>query len=170
VRGIAAGDVGEMATNSIPTEARLSIDFRLVPDQTPEKLKARVEEHLRKLGYLLTREAPNLETRRRHPRILKIEWGPGYAGARTSLDLPVSRAVVRVLEEAAGEKIVVLPTLGGSVPMHLFRDLGAPVIGVPIVNHDNNQHAANENLRLRNLWDGIESYAALLARLGEVWR
>jgi acetylornithine deacetylase/succinyl-diaminopimelate desuccinylase-like protein len=37
------------------------------------------------------------------------------------------------------------------------------------VNHDNNQHAANENLRLQNLWDGIEIFAALLARLGPEW-
>jgi len=28
----------------------------------------------------------------------------------------------------------------------------APIICLPIVNHDNNQHAANENLRLQNLW------------------
>jgi acetylornithine deacetylase/succinyl-diaminopimelate desuccinylase-like protein len=54
--------------------------------------------------------------------------------------------------------------------MHLFTDLlEAPVVGVPIVNHDNNQHAANENLRIGNLWDGIEVFAALLARLGEEW-
>jgi acetylornithine deacetylase/succinyl-diaminopimelate desuccinylase-like protein len=60
-----------------------------------------------------------------------------------------------------------MPTLGGSIPMHLFQELlDVPVIGVPIVNHDNNQHAANENLRLQNLWDGIELYAALLAHLG----
>jgi len=45
-----------------------------------------------------------------------------------------------------------------------------PVVGVPIANHDNNQHAANENLRLQNLWDGIETCAALLTRLGHVWR
>ena len=49
--------------------------------------------------------------------------------------------------------------------MYLFAEiLTTPVIGVPIVNHDNNQHAANENLRLQNLWDGIEVYAALMAR------
>jgi acetylornithine deacetylase/succinyl-diaminopimelate desuccinylase-like protein len=34
------------------------------------------------------------------------------------------------------------------------------------VNHDNNQHAANENLRLQNLWDGIEVYAMIMSRLG----
>ena len=41
---------------------------------------------------------------------------------------------------------------------------------VPIVNHDNNQHAANENLRLRNLWDGIALYAGLVARIGAEWK
>jgi acetylornithine deacetylase/succinyl-diaminopimelate desuccinylase-like protein len=35
-------------------------------------------------------------------------------------------------------------------------------IGIPIGNHDNNQHSYNENLRLQNLWDGIELMAALL--------
>jgi len=41
----------------------------------------------------------------------------------------------------------------------------APAISVPIVNHDNNQHAANENLRLQNLWDGIELFARLFSGL-----
>jgi len=35
-------------------------------------------------------------------------------------------------------------------------------VGLPIVNHDNNQHAANENLRIQNLWDGIEIFAAFI--------
>ena len=56
--------------------------------------------------------------------------------------------------------------MGASVPMHLFDDvLQTPVVGVPIVNHDNNQHAANENLRLQNLWDGVELYAELIGGL-----
>ena len=62
--------------------------------------------------------------------------------------------------------LIRLPSLGGSVPMYLFLDeLKTPVIGIPIVNHDNNQHAANENLRLQNLWDGIETCAAIIAKL-----
>jgi acetylornithine deacetylase/succinyl-diaminopimelate desuccinylase-like protein len=39
-------------------------------------------------------------------------------------------------------------------------------VTVPVVNHDNNQHAANENLRLQNLFDGIQVYAALISHLG----
>jgi acetylornithine deacetylase/succinyl-diaminopimelate desuccinylase-like protein len=171
LRGLSGGDVGSRATNSIPTEATASIDFRLVPDQTPERVRARAEEHLRRQGYTIVRDAPDLDTRRRTPRLLRVVWDSGYPAARTSMDLPVSRAVARVIEESAGGPIVELPMLGGSVPMYLFLDkLATPVVGIPIVNHDNNQHAANENLRLQNLWDGIETCAALLARLGYAWR
>ena len=169
LRGIVSGDVGEKATNSIPPEATASIDFRLVPDQTPEKVRRKTEEHLERQGYFLVRETPDAATRLAHPRILKVVWGPGYPAARTALDLPVCRAVSNVVAEAVGP-VVRLPSLGGSVPMYLFTEvLKTPVVGVPIVNHDNNQHAANENVRVQNLWDGIEIYAALLARLGRVW-
>ena len=65
---------------------------------------------------------------------------------------------------------LLVPTLGGSGPSYLFtKVLGVPVVTLPIANADNNQHAANENLRLQNLWDGIELYAGLLAALGTVW-
>jgi len=44
------------------------------------------------------------------------------------------------------------------------------VVGLPIANHDDNQHAADENLRVQNLWDGAAAFASVLARLGEEWR
>ena len=31
-----------------------------------------------------------------------------------------------------------------------------------IVNHDNNQHQPNENLRIGHLWTGIETFAAVI--------
>ena len=171
LRGVSGGDVGTRATNSIPTEASASIDFRLVPDQTPEKVRRLFEEHVRRQGFTIVAGEPDRETRSKSPRLARLVWGSGYPAARTSMDLPVSRAVARVIRESAGGPIVELPTLGGSVPMYLFVDkLRTPVVGIPIVNHDNNQHAANENLRLQNLWDGIETCAALLARLGHAWR
>jgi hypothetical protein len=42
------------------------------------------------------------------------------------------------------------------------RPLGTRTIVIPIGNHDNNQHSFDENLRIQNLWDGIELMAALL--------
>ena len=44
--------------------------------------------------------------------------------------------------------------------------LGSPIINVPIANYDNSQHAPNENIRLKEFWEGIEIYAGLMARLG----
>lgn len=56
--------------------------------------------------------------------------------------------------------------VGGTAPLAIFaKSLGLPLVSVGVVNYDNNQHAANENLRLQNLWDGIEIYAALFAGL-----
>ena len=46
--------------------------------------------------------------------------------------------------------------------MQRAKFLEPPSIGVPIANHDDNQHSFNENLRIQNLWDGIELMAALL--------
>jgi acetylornithine deacetylase/succinyl-diaminopimelate desuccinylase-like protein len=170
-RGVRAGGVGETATNAIPTEARASIDFRLVPDQTPATVRSRVEDHLRAQGWTIVTATPDPVTRRTHARIVRLEWGEGYPAYRAPLDAPFSRAVLQAMEESLGRPILMAPTLGGSLPLYLFQEvLGAPVIVLPIANHDDNQHAANENLRLENLWDGIEIFAGLLVRFGELWR
>jgi acetylornithine deacetylase/succinyl-diaminopimelate desuccinylase-like protein len=63
---------------------------------------------------------------------------------------------------------VKVPLLGGSIPMYVFEDLGMPVIGVPIVNFDDRQHAPDENVRLGHLWRGIEVYGAIIGSLD--WR
>ncbi len=87
------------------------------------------------------------------------------------MDLPFARAVTAIVGDAAGGPIVQLPNMGGSLPIYLIHDvLGAPLLIIPIANHDDNQHAANENLRIRNLWDGIQVFAALFARLGTSWQ
>ncbi|MFN7960121.1 MAG: M20/M25/M40 family metallo-hydrolase [Thermoanaerobaculia bacterium] len=170
VRGLEAGRVGAAAANAIPTVARASIDFRLVPDQTPEEVRRLVEQHFVGLGWHLLHEEPDLATRLAHPKLLRLDWEGGYRAVRTPLDLPLSRAVLAVASHAAGEKVLAVPMLGGSLPLYHFEDvLHAPLVIVPIVNHDNNQHAANENLRLANLWQGIDLFAALLAELGGAW-
>ena len=170
LRGIRGGNVGATASNSIPTEAHASIDFRLVPRQTPQRVRQLVEAHARARGYFVVDHDPTAAERMAHPRILKMTWESGYPATRVPMDAPVSRAVLRASELALGKPVIAMPTLGGSLPMNTFAEvLNAPLIVVPIVNHDNNQHAANENLRLQNLWDGIELYGGLLAHLGKQW-
>jgi acetylornithine deacetylase/succinyl-diaminopimelate desuccinylase-like protein len=137
----------------------------LVPDLTPDSIKPLVEAHLRRRGYEVVREKPDRDVRLKHAKLVRVEWGSGYASARTPLDLPLSRELSGILA-AAGYEPVRLPTMGGSIPMYLFQQPNdTPVIVLPTVNHDNNQHAADENLRLQNLWDAIEIFAAVFATL-----
>ncbi len=83
--------------------------------------------------------------------------------SRTPMDLPIAADVIEAVESARG-KVILLPTSGGTVPLDAMeRAANTRTISVPIANHDDNQHAANENLRLQNLWDGIETMAALIA-------
>lgn len=166
LRGISAGAVGERSANAIPTHATASIDFRLVPDQTPERIVRLVRRHLEARGFYVIGEEPSREELRGHPKVIRMRaTGDGYPSARTDMELPIVREAVDAIRRAR-PGLIEMPTLGGSLPIFLFQKvLGAPLIGVPIVNHDNSQHAANENVRIQNLWDGIEVYAAILGEL-----
>ncbi len=171
VTGLRSAQVGPQARNAVPTEATAALDFRLVPDQTPEGVRRQVEEHLRRLGFWVVHGEPGAATRLAHGKVARLDWDEGYPGARTAMDLPVSRAVVQAVGEGLGRPVLEVPMLGGSIPLHLFTGvMKVPVIVVPTVNHDNSQHAADENLRLQNLWDGIEVFAALFARLDADWQ
>ena len=70
---------------------------------------------------------------------------------------PGDRAIERRIESAMGQQLVKLPTLGGSVPLYLFQEkLGAPSLGVPTVNHDNNLVGAWRNLECDELADLLD--------------
>jgi acetylornithine deacetylase/succinyl-diaminopimelate desuccinylase-like protein len=165
IRGIRSGNVGDLATNIVPDKAEASLEARLVKGEDPHQKFQQIASFIRKQGFFVVDHEPTLEERRAHTRVAKLIDRGGYRASRTPMDLPVSKALVRVLQEASNNRTVVTPMLGGSVPMYIFEDLGLPWIGVPIVNYDNHQHSADENLRLGHLWDGIETYAALLAEL-----
>lgn len=164
VRGLRSANVGEQANNVVPDKAEASLDARLVKGEDPKAKYEQIVAFIGKQGYFVVDREPTMDERRQHPRVAKVVPDAfGYRASRTAMDLPVSKALVRLMQEASGNQTVVAPTLGGSVPMYIFEDLGLPWIGVPIVNYDNHQHSQDENLRLGNLWQGIETYAVILA-------
>jgi acetylornithine deacetylase/succinyl-diaminopimelate desuccinylase-like protein len=164
IRGMSAARTGAQASNVIPATATASIDIRLVKGIDHDAAAARVIEHIRKQGYYIVDRDPDAQTRLSHAKVAKVVVEPGgYNAARTSMDLPISQLVLRTAESARGP-VIELPTMGGSVPLYMIEEtLHAPTITVPIANHDNNQHSFDENIRLENLWDGIDLLAALLA-------
>jgi len=166
IRGIRSGQVGDAAANAIPVDAMVSIDFRLVPDQTPAGVRDKVERFLTAKGWTLVSGEPDAAMRLAHPRIIRLTWESGYSALRSDMTSPPAKAVIAAASAAARAPVVVMPMSGGSVPLYTFAEnFHVPIVCLPIVNHDNNQHAANENLRLRNLWDGIDVYAAMLGGL-----
>lgn len=167
VRAIHAGDEGPAAANAIATHADASIDIRLAPGETPGHTRELLEAYLTQQGWFIVRDEPDLQARLSHPRIVRIIWDDGGSIAtKTALDLPASKAVVASIGRTVGYRPIELPIVGASSGMaDVVNQLHVPMAGVSIANYDDNQHAQNENLRLGNLWDGIEVYAGLLADL-----
>jgi acetylornithine deacetylase/succinyl-diaminopimelate desuccinylase-like protein len=164
IRGMASSRTGAQASNVIPSTATASIDMRLVKGMDNRQTAERLVEHIRKQGYFVTENEPTAEERMTHAKVARVSAGDfGYNAVRTSMDLPISKEVIRVVESARGPAVK-MPTMGGSVPLEMIeRALGTRTITIPIANHDNNQHSFNENIRIQNLWDGIELMAALIA-------
>jgi acetylornithine deacetylase/succinyl-diaminopimelate desuccinylase-like protein len=164
VNGMASAGVGAQSANVIPTSATAALDLRLVKGVHVARQVERLAAHVRRQGYLVVDREPTIEERRAHPLVAQLTVRPGgYDAERTSMELPVSRAVVAAVASTVREPVVRMPTLGGSLPLVIFRDvLGATTLTVPLANPDNNQHAENENLRIGNLWDGIETMAAIM--------
>jgi acetylornithine deacetylase/succinyl-diaminopimelate desuccinylase-like protein len=167
LRGIRSGDVGEQSRNIISVSATASIGLRLVPAQTPEFLRQRIEQHIRDQGYFIVYKEPDNEQRSSHDRIARLDWTEaGYPAYRTPMDLPLAQKIAGILEELSDGGLVQLPSMGGSLPLYMIHQaLGTPILILPVANHDDNQHGSNENLRLQNLWDAIEIYASVLTGL-----
>jgi acetylornithine deacetylase/succinyl-diaminopimelate desuccinylase-like protein len=171
VSGLSGGLTGPGSANLIVPEATAYLDFRLVPAQTPEGVRTLVERHLARQGFHVVHASPDSATRRAHPRLIRVAWGAGYPAARTAIDAPAVEPLLRAVDATIGGRIIRVPTSGGSLPLYHFAEvLATPFVILPIVNHDNNQHGENENLRLQNLWDGIELFAGMLDRIGREWR
>jgi acetylornithine deacetylase/succinyl-diaminopimelate desuccinylase-like protein len=163
INGFASGQVGAHATNIIPPTATADLDLRLVVGVDWREQQQRVIDYIRSRGYFVVDSEPTRKILTEHPKVALVKRDQaGYNAVRTPMDLPIAQEVIRAVESARGS-VVLLPTMGGSVPLGAMeRAARAHTITVPIANYDDNQHAANENLRFENLWDGVETMAALL--------
>ncbi len=167
-RGIVAGGVGKKGRNIVLSTATTSLDLRLVPNQTPARALGLIEAHLIDQGFHVVDEDPTPDVLRAHEKVAKIDWhDSGYPALRTALDDPMALRLTGLMRQIAPD-LIVTPTMGGSLPLHEFGSrLAAPIVILPLANHDNNQHAENENIRLQNIWDAMQVYGALLASFGD---
>ena len=164
INGFKSGDVGDLARNVIPTSATAVLDLRLVKGNDHVRQVEKLRKHIESRGFYVIDREPTADERLKYAFIAKFTVrSGGYNAERTRMDLPISIQVMAAVQAASSDPIVKMPSLGGSLPLSIISEtLNIPTITVPIANYDNNQHAENENIRLQNLWDGIEIFASLM--------
>jgi acetylornithine deacetylase/succinyl-diaminopimelate desuccinylase-like protein len=157
VNGIWGGHTkpGESMT-VLPARASAKVSMRLVPDQDPAEIVARLRAHLE----------------RHLPPTVVLEEFRELHGARawtTPLDPPAVRAAFRAVEKGFG--VTPVPTReGGSIPIvPLFaEELDAPVVLMGFGLPDDGAHGPDEHFALENFHGGIRSAACYLQELREV--
>src|SRR5688572_13110483 len=168
IRGLRSGFVGKEANTIIPHKATVAIDIRMVKNQKWSKVYRRLIDHIRAQGFTVLESADEPLPDDLRGRAVRVVDKGGYDPAKTSLELPVSREIIAAVERAHGaERAVLMPTLGGSVPLFAFTDiLKLPTLVVPYANANNRQHSPNEHLKLDHLFQGVRTTAQLLTDLG----
>lgn len=125
--------------NQIPHTATALLEIRLVPDQDPRALFAAFQRHVE-----------------RHLPEADLEYLDGIPARRMDARDPLVARGITAVRRASGGDLIIYPNLGGTLPLlETFTKAGYHYIGLPLVNFDNDQHVANENLRVRLLADGI---------------
>lgn len=173
VRGLSGGEVGEKAANIIPSSATASLDMRLVRGNDVIRQPRKLIEHVKKQGYYIIEvdeskgqkdREPTAQERKSNALIAKIRLrSGGYNAERLSMENPLANQLIAAIQSVRPTPIRKIPTFGGSLPLNTITQvLGSPQIDITMNNYDNNQHAENENLRIQNLWDGIEIVAAMM--------
>ena len=151
VNGFHGGYGGPGTKTVLPHEATVKCDMRLVENQRVDEILDKVEAHVR-------RHAPEVEF---------IRQG-GMEPSRTPLDSPYTRPLQRAFRAAQGEDPLLIPAMGGSLPDYAWtKILGVHSFTTPYANHDEANHAPNENLEVARFIAGIRTGAAVLAYLGE---
>jgi acetylornithine deacetylase/succinyl-diaminopimelate desuccinylase-like protein len=163
INGIQSAGIGKQSANVIPTKAIASIDLRLVLGNDWKRQQEKVVSHVVSQGFFVVDKEPTDEERMAYDKICMITKSDGYNAQKTSMDNPFAKRISTAVQLVSGQAPILMPTLGGSLPLYVFEKvLNTQPITVPIANHDNNQHAENENIRIKNFWEGIEIFASIM--------
>jgi acetylornithine deacetylase/succinyl-diaminopimelate desuccinylase-like protein len=154
VNGLLSGFTGEGAKTVLPAVAMAKVSMRLVPNQTPDKIAALFEAHLRDI----TPKTMELKITRMH----------GGKPWMTSYDNPFVQAAGRAIERGFGRKPV-FTREGGSIPVvsTFQEELGLPSVLFGVGLPDENAHAPNEKLDVANFHGGIISSALLYEEIAK---
>ncbi len=147
IQGIGGGYQGAGGKTIVPARALAKLDFRLVPDQDPRDIHAKLQAHLAREGFA----------------DVQVRWLGAMWPSRVPGDHPLVELYARTAEEVYGKKCVLIPMTGGSSPVYAFAGpLNIPVIN-PGVGYDGSRtHAPDENVRLDDFYNAARQIARIL--------
>lgn len=150
IAGFVSGYGGPGSKTVLPHRAMVKMDMRLVVNQDPLDIYEKFLRHLKKHGF------DDLEVQMHH----------FYQPSRTPVDHPLAPKFIAAIRQGFQQEPVLIPTAGGSFPAAPIRNLlDIPVFAVPYGNHDQSNHAPNENLAIECFRNGIRTTAALFFQL-----
>ena len=150
--GLTSGYQEAGSKTVLPAKASAKIDFRLVPNQTPEETLSKLRAHLDKHGF----------------EDIQMEYLGGEAPGRTDPDHPFVQLVVQAAEEVYQAPMELHPMNGGSGPNHAFIEyLNVPVATAGVGYPGTQAHAPNENIRLDLYMQGARHIARILKAFGD---
>lgn len=152
ISGFGSGYTGEGSKTIIPSQAKLKIDMRLAADQDPNKIFEAIQAHTAAFDSKST---------------ITVESLSATKPSRTPMHLEVIQEIVDAVEQSYEVKPFVIPSIGATGPMYVFTDiLNIPSIFVPYANADENNHSPNENMGIKEFYDGIRTSCSVLLKLG----
>lgn len=152
IAGLYGGYQGPGSKTIIPNEVTAKIDFRLVPDQTPEDIIEKIKKHLIKNGF------EDAEV---------VSFG-SLRPSRTAIDNAYVPVMAGAIRQAWGEEPIIFPNIGGAGPNYIFQDvLKIPSAVIPFAPFNQNNHSPNECMTVSGYYNGIRTAAALIREMGK---
>ena len=152
IAGLYGGYQGPGSKTIIPNEVIAKIDFRLVPDQTPEDIIEKIKKHLIKNGF------EDAEV---------VSFG-SLRPSRTAIDNAYVPVMAGAIRQAWGEEPIIFPNIGGAGPNYIFQDvLKIPSAVIPFAPFNQNNHSPNECMTVSGYYNGIRTAAALIREMGK---
>jgi len=149
IQGIATGYTGEGDKTIIPAQASAKLDFRLLPDMTPDDILAKLRAHLDRAGF----DDVQVEA-----------YGTGMMPFKAPPDSPLVRLTAETGQAVYGKPARIVPIGGGSTPIYAFSGpLGnIPVVTAGVGYWDNRAHAPDEHVRLEDFLNGARHVARIM--------
>jgi acetylornithine deacetylase/succinyl-diaminopimelate desuccinylase-like protein len=152
IDGLTSGWEGEGPKTVLPARAMAKMDFRLVPDQDPDDILAKLRRHLDSHGF----------------GDITVHYLSGERPARTPVTDPFVGVVRQAVLDTYGREPIVVPSMAGTGPLYPFvATLGLPTADIGIGYPETRAHAPDENIRIEDFRRGAKAIAALLGRFAE---